>query len=71
MIAYFELVRTRNNQFSFTLVAGNGKTVLQSETYHRRSGALRGIASVQSQAPLAEIRDLSQTPQTKQTKRKK
>lgn len=58
-MAHFELKRSKDKQFTFTLVVGKGKVVLQSETYKRRAGALKGIAAVAREAGTAEMLDLT------------
>lgn len=47
----FVLKRASNQQFHWTLVANNGETIGQSETYTTKQGALNGIASCRSNAP--------------------
>ncbi len=42
---------------SFTLVAGNGQVVGTSEYYESEKSCLNGIASVQKNAPAANIED--------------
>lgn len=39
----------------FTLPAGNGAVIATSESYPTRASALKGIASVDSNAPGAEV----------------
>ncbi len=48
MAGHYELALAKNGQFHFRLVAGNGETILTSETYQARDGAENGIASVQN-----------------------
>ncbi len=47
----FELKKAKNGEFYFNLKASNGETILTSETYKSRRGALNGIKSVQKNAP--------------------
>lgn len=47
MAARFELKKSKNGQFTFNLKAGNGETILTSETYSAKPSAKNGIASVQ------------------------
>ena len=48
MSGWFELKKSSDGQFRFLLKAGNGETLLTSETYHARASAENGIASVQA-----------------------
>lgn len=54
MPAKFVIKKSTNGQFYFNLKAGNGETVLTSETYTRKEAAQAGIASVRVNAPLDE-----------------
>lgn len=59
MAAKFELKKASNGQYHFTLKAGNGEPVAQSETYTTKDSAKNGIKSVRDNAPGAEIVDLT------------
>lgn len=48
MAGWFELSKSKDDQFHFVLKAGNAETILTSELYKTRSSAENGIASVQS-----------------------
>jgi uncharacterized protein YegP (UPF0339 family) len=48
MAGWFELDKSKNEQFFFTLNAGNGETILTSEHYTAKGSAENGIASVQT-----------------------
>lgn len=50
MAGVFELKATKDSQFMFNLLAGNGQVILTSESYTARESALNGIASVQKNA---------------------
>lgn len=50
MAATFELSKSGDGQFRFTLKGDNGETVLTSELYHTKASAESGIASVKSNA---------------------
>lgn len=52
--AWFELSKSSDGQFRFVLKAGNAETILTSELYTTRGAAEGGIASVQTNSPLAE-----------------
>ena len=54
MAAYFELSKSKDEQYRFVLKAGNGEIILTSELYKARAAAESGIASVQTNSPLAE-----------------
>lgn len=57
MSGWYELSKSSNGQFRFVLKAGNAETILSSEQYTTRASAEGGIASVQTNAPLAERYD--------------
>ncbi len=46
MAGKFVLNKTRDGKFSFVLKAGNGETILVSQTYKRRANARAGTESV-------------------------
>jgi uncharacterized protein YegP (UPF0339 family) len=48
MKPHFELKKTKDDKHHFTLVAGNGEVVAQSETYESKQGAKNGILAVVS-----------------------
>jgi len=48
MSGWYELSKNDKNQFYFSLKAGNGEIILQSEMYEAKASAQIGIASVQS-----------------------
>lgn len=48
MAGWFELTKSDNGQFRFTLKAGNAETILSSEQYQAKASAQNGIASVQA-----------------------
>lgn len=50
MSAYYHL-KSSGSQYMFNLKGGNGETVLTSERYVSRQGALNGIESVKTNAP--------------------
>ncbi len=59
MAAKFELKKTSNDQYHFTLKAGNGEVIAQSERYTKKDSALNGIESVRKNAPGAEVNDIT------------
>lgn len=50
MAGKFELKKSKNDKFYFSLLAGNGQTILQSEMYESKASANNGIASVKKNA---------------------
>jgi uncharacterized protein YegP (UPF0339 family) len=54
MAGKFVLKTSKDGQTYFVLQAGNGQTILQSETYASRSSASAGIDSVRQNASIPE-----------------
>ena len=50
MATTFELSKSSDGQFRFTLKGDNGETVLTSELYKTKASAENGIASVKANA---------------------
>lgn len=50
-VAKFVVKKTLNEEFMFNLVASNGETILTSERYASKQGALGGVSSVKTNAP--------------------
>jgi hypothetical protein len=48
---HYELKKSSNGQYHFTLKASNGEIILSSEMYASKASAENGIASVQANAP--------------------
>lgn len=46
MAGKFELKKSKNDKFFFSLLAGNGQNILQSEMYESKASAQNGIESV-------------------------
>jgi uncharacterized protein YegP (UPF0339 family) len=57
MAGKFVLKKGSSGQYHFNLVARNGQVIATSETYPRKESALKGIHSVQENAPAAEVDD--------------
>lgn len=55
----FERLTAKNDEVYFVLKASNGEVIGKSETYKRKAGQDRGIASVQKNAPEAKAVDLT------------
>lgn len=54
MAGWFELGRSSDGQFRFTLKGVNGETMLSSERYKTKESAENGIASVQANCAIEE-----------------
>ena len=46
MAGKFKLKKSKNDKYFFSLLAGNGQTILGSEMYESKASALNGIESV-------------------------
>ena len=56
------VVRQTKTGFKFDLCASNGQVIATSEVYSSESTCLKGIASVQKNAPIANIEDQTEDP---------
>ena len=54
MASKFQLKKSKNDKFFFSLHAGNGQGILSSEMYEAKAGALNGIESVKKM-PLSMV----------------
>ena len=52
MASKFQLKKSKNDKFFFSLHAGNGQSILSSEMYEAKASALGGIESVKKNAPV-------------------
>lgn len=57
----FDRLQANNGEYYFNLIAGNGQIIGNSETYKAKQGRDNGIESVMSNAPNAEVVDLTLT----------
>jgi uncharacterized protein YegP (UPF0339 family) len=57
MAAKFVVYLDRSKQFRFRLVAPNGEIIASGESYETRASCLKGIKSIQKNAPVAPIID--------------
>ena len=57
---WFEMYTDAAGKFRFRLKAANGETIAVSEAYESKSGCKNGIESVKKNAPLADIKDLTE-----------
>ncbi|MDR1318745.1 MAG: DUF1508 domain-containing protein [Treponema sp.] len=60
MAAKFEIFVDRRKQYRFHLKASNGEIIAASEGYETRAACLKGIKSIQKNAPAAQIIDLEE-----------
>jgi uncharacterized protein len=51
MAGKFELKKSKNDKYFFSLLAGNGQKILASEMYETKASATGGIESVKKNAP--------------------
>jgi hypothetical protein len=59
MAGKFELYKDAGGKFRFRLKAGNGEIIASSEAYNSKASAQNGIESVKTNAPTAQIQDLT------------
>lgn len=57
----FEVKKT-NTGFKFNLKAGNGEVIATSEVYNSEAACLNGVESVRTNAPVANLEDLTEEP---------
>jgi len=57
MPAKFTVYKDKANQFRFNLKAANGEIIAVGESYPDKKSALKGIASIVKNAPVAKIVD--------------
>jgi uncharacterized protein YegP (UPF0339 family) len=55
MAAKFEIYVDRKKQYRFRLKAPNGEIIAVGESYETKAACLKGIKSIQKNAPVAEI----------------
>lgn len=58
MTGKFEVYQDRAGKFRFRLKAGNGQTIATGEAYESKASCLKGVASVQKNAPGAAVVEL-------------
>lgn len=59
MPAKFEIYKDASDQYRFRLRAANNEIIAVSEAYTTKAGCQNGIESVRTNAPIAEIEDLT------------
>jgi uncharacterized protein YegP (UPF0339 family) len=57
----FEIYKDAAGKFRFRLKAVNGEIIATGEAYESKDGCKHGIESVKTNAPIAEIADLTQS----------
>jgi uncharacterized protein YegP (UPF0339 family) len=57
MTAKFEIFLDRKKQYRFHLKASNGETIAASQAYDTKAACIKGIKSIQKNAPIAAIID--------------
>jgi uncharacterized protein YegP (UPF0339 family) len=57
MAGKFEIFKDKSEQYRFRLKAANGEIIASSEAYETKASCLKGIASVQKNAPASKIID--------------
>ena len=57
MAGKFVLKKGSTGKYHFNLVASNGQVIATSESYESKQSALKGIESVKTNAPGAEVDD--------------
>ena len=51
----FQIYRTKNKEWCFRIRASNGRILCHSETYKRKSGAMKAIQSISWGAEAAQV----------------
>ena len=64
MPAKFTVYKDKKGEFRFNLKAANGEIVASGESYPDKKSALKGIASIQKNAPTAGIEDTTEVKET-------
>ena len=57
----FEIYMDVADKFRFRLKGANGETIAVGEAYESKDGCKNGIVSVKTNAPIAEIVDMTQS----------
>ena len=75
MPAKFTVYLDKAKKFRFNLKAANGEIIAASESYPDKKSALKGIASIVKNAPVAKVEDTTlegaEAPKPKKSKAKK
>ena len=65
MAAKFTVFKDKAGKFRFNLKAANGEIIAASESYPDKKSALKGIASIVKNAPVAKINDTTEEASSK------
>ena len=57
MAGKFEVFKDASGKFRFRLKSGNGQVIATGEAYETKASAMKGVASVQKNAPGAKVAD--------------
>ena len=57
MASKFTIYKDKRGEFRFNLKAANGEIIAVGESYPDKKSVLKGIASIQKNAPIAQIVD--------------
>jgi uncharacterized protein YegP (UPF0339 family) len=57
MAGKFEIYKDKAGKFRFRLKASNGQVIATGEAYETKASAMKGVASVQKNAPGAKVDD--------------
>jgi uncharacterized protein len=60
MAGKFEISKDKSGKFRFHLKAANGEIIAASQGYETKASAEKGIASVKTSAPDAQVVDLTE-----------
>jgi uncharacterized protein YegP (UPF0339 family) len=71
MPAKFTLFQDKAKKYRFNLKAANGEIIATSESYPDKKSALKGIASVAKNAPVAKIEDTTEAAKETEPGKKK
>ena len=64
-VAVFEILCDSAGKFRFHLKANNGQIIAVSQSYGTKESAMKGIASIKKNAPIAKIDDFTKTEEAK------
>jgi uncharacterized protein YegP (UPF0339 family) len=67
MPAKFTVYKDKKGEFRFNLKASNGEIIATGESYPDKKSALKGIASIAKNAPVAAIEDTTAEEAPKKT----
>ena len=68
MPAKFTIYKDKKGEFRFRLLATNGQTIATGESYPTKAACMKGIASIQKNAPAAVIEEEATEKKTAEKK---